>query len=162
MKKKGVLALVLVLGLLVGGYLWYAKRPEQKINKVVDHFLDAVEYDTTIFRKRSDVHDAVRETISDPVICSFKGDSRLPDGEFKFESICSRLDLLHRFSTRRDFTEVERSILLIGSKAQVTRMLKIEFAGPGYSGVQTWQLFFDLELGETWMITEIRGEEVKN
>lgn len=158
--KKWIFIGGLLIVALIFGYRWYNDQPEQKINRAVDQLIEAIEYSKLNFRERSDVHDAIREVTTETV--DFKGESPLPEGEISVDRLFNKLDLLHTMTTLRQFTELERTLLISGSEAQVTRTNEIKFAaGSSYQDTQTWKLIFDLELHGQWRIIRIRGEQIQ-
>ena len=158
--KKWIVLGVLLAAALISGYRWHANQPEQKINGVVDQLIEAVEYSKLNFRQRSEVHDAIREVMAETI--DFQGEAPLPEGEIGYDSIFSRLDFIHSVTTLREFTELDRSLMISNSEAQVTRTTEIKFAaGKSFGDTQTWKLIFDLELGEQWRIIRIRGELIQ-
>ena len=164
-----IVLIALILIAIIGGYLWHNHQPEQKITKVVDQFIGAVEYDSTKLRSRDDVHEAVKNSTSENIKLKFSDTDlpNLPSGldlprEMSIERICSRLDLLHSATTERVIKTVEDKIQLIGTKAQVTRIAEITMGSP-FLGKETnsWELVLDLELKDDWKITAIRAKRYR-
>jgi hypothetical protein len=159
--KKWLILGILIVFALISGYRWHANQPEQKINGVVDHLIEAVAYHKLNFRQRSDVHDAIREVMAETV--DFQGEAPLPEGEVSHERIFSQLDFMHSVTTLREFTELDRSLMISGAEAQVIRTTEIKFAaGKSFRDTQTWKLVFDLELDQKWRIIRIRGERIED
>lgn len=158
MKKRIFLVLLLAAG-LISGYRWYSQQPAQLVNGVVDLMIDAVEYDTTTFRQRSDVHDAVREVLAEKIEIQIKGGYSIPQETMSLEQVLRRLDFFHALPIDRKFTEVDQAIMVAGSEAQVTRTYKIKVPN-GNGSTQTWELVFDLERSDKWRIIKIRGNEL--
>ncbi|MEN8783059.1 MAG: hypothetical protein ABF379_01725 [Akkermansiaceae bacterium] len=158
--KPRIALIALILITLIGGYFWHSNQPRQKIRQTVDQFIEAVEYDSTKLRKREDVHEAVKSSTADTVslkVSELPFDLEVPR-KMAFESLCSRLDLLHSMTSEREFETLEEEIQLIGNKAQLTRISKITMAMPlREQKAESWELVFDLELKEQWKITAIRA-----
>jgi hypothetical protein len=153
---KRLLFLLLILLLPIGSYLWYRQTPEQQIGRVVDQFLDNVEKRTFSTRRKADVHEALGKVLA-PAI-EFQGEFPIPTEKMTLEEILAKVDFFHNYTSLIEITEIDRSIKLIGSKAQVYQTADIlAAAGKNAKDEQTWELIIDLEKGEDWRIIGVRG-----
>ncbi len=158
--KTRLTLIALILIAVGGGSVWYYNQPEQKISRVVDQFIGAVEYDSTKLRSRDDVHEAVRATTRESIklkVSELPFNIQVPD-EMAFNTLCSRLDLLHNMTSEREFKSLEQEVKVIKDKAQLTRIAEITMAAPLQERkTEAWKLVFDLELKGDWKITAIRA-----
>ena len=107
-------------------------------------------------RKPDDVKNAFTEILSDKV--DLQGASPIPNEKMTREGVLKKVTTFQAMTSLCEITESERTIKVIGSKAQVYLTAEIlAAAGKNNRGKQTWKLIFDLELSDSWRITGIRG-----
>jgi len=163
MKKRiaPILLIFLIFLVPVGGYLWHRQKPEQKIGRAVDQFLEHVEHRKISIRKPDDLKNAFTEVLSDKV--QLQGASPIPNEEMTLEEVIEKVSAFQAITTLCEITESERTIKVIGSKAQVYLTAEIYAAsGKKYKGREIWKLIFDLELSDSWRITGLRGTKQEN
>ncbi len=158
MTKRFFLLLLLILVMPIGGYLWYRQTPEQQIGRTIDQFLENVEHRKISIRSQDDVHKALAEVLAPKI--NLQGKFPIPTEEMTMEEIFEKIDLFHGMTSLCEMTEIERSIQIVGSKAQVYHSTDILVAaGKNNQDEQTWDLIIDLEKKEDWRITGIRGSK---
>jgi hypothetical protein len=158
--KTRIAIISLIVVALLSGFVWHYNQPKQKIDRTVDQFIDAIEYNSSNLRSRDDVHEAVGNSTAEPITLKV---SELPFNieiprEMSLEGFCKRIDLLHAMTVTRGFKKLEEDLQLMGNKAQLTRIDEITMTTPlRESKSELWELIFDLELKERWRITAIRA-----
>ncbi|MDA7860195.1 hypothetical protein N9073_01865 [Akkermansiaceae bacterium] len=158
--KTRIAIISLIIVAVIGGFVWHYNQPNQRINRTIDQFIGALEYNSSNLRSREDVHKAIQASTVEPITLKV---SELPFNleiprEMSVESLCNRVDRLHAITVRRKFTKREEDLQLMGNKAQLTRIDEITMTTPlRESKSELWELIFDLELTERWKITAIRA-----
>ena len=158
--KTRIAIISLIIVAVIGGFVWHYNQPNQRINRTIDQFIGALEYNSSNLRSREDVHKAIQASTVAPITLKV---SELPFNleiprEMSVESLCNRVDQLHAITVRRKFTKREEDLQLMGNKAQLTRIDEITMTTPlRESKSELWELIFDLELTERWKITAIRA-----
>lgn len=153
---KRLLFLLLILLIPIGGYLWYRQAPEQKIGRTVDQFLENIEHRKITTRRKVEVHESLSKVLAPKI--HLQGSTPIPNEEMTLQDFLDKVDLFHGFTSLCEITEVERTIKIIGNKAQVYHTADILVAaGKSNQDEQTWDLIFDLEKAEDWRIVAIRG-----
>ena len=158
--KHRIAIISLIVVAMIGGVVWYYNQPKQKINRTIDQFISAIEYNSTNLRSRKDVHEAVQASTAEPItlkVPELPFNLEIPK-EMSLEGLCNRVDQLHSITVRRKFTKREEDLQLVGNKAQLTRIDEITMTTPlRETKSELWELIFDLELKERWKITAIRA-----
>ena len=158
--KTRIAIISLIIVAVIGGIVWHYNQPNQRINRTIDQFIGALEYNSSNLRSREDVHKAIQASTAEPITLKV---SELPFNleiprEMSLESLCNRVDQLHSITVRRKFTKREEDLQLVGNKAQLTRIDEITMTSPlRESRSELWEIIFDLELKEGWKITAIRA-----
>ncbi len=158
--KTRIAIISLIVVALLSGFVWHYNQPKQKIDRTVDQFIDAIEYNSSNLRSRDDVHEAVENSTAEPITLKV---SELPFNieiprEMSLEGFCKQIDLLHAMTVTRGFKKLEEDLQLMGNKAQLTRIDEITMTTPlRESKSELWELIFDLELKERWRITALRA-----
>lgn len=157
MIKRFLLLLLILIPL--GGYLWYRQTPNQQVARSVDQLVSNLEHRRISTRRPIDVADALKKVLA-PTI-KLGGVSPIPTEEMSIEDVIEQVALLHSLSNSCEITEVDRSIQIVGTRAQVTQTSTIEVAaGVNYRNKETWEVILDLEKGEDWRIIGIRGRKM--
>ncbi|MDC0271869.1 hypothetical protein OAK34_02000 [Akkermansiaceae bacterium] len=160
--KTRIAIISLIIVAVIVGFVWHYNQPNQRINRTIDQFIGALEYNSSNLRSREDVHKAIQASTVEPITLKV---SELPFNleiprEMSLESLCNRVDQLHSITVRRKFTKREEDLQLVGNKAQLTRIDEITMTTPlRESKSELWELIFDLELTERWKITAIRAKK---
>ncbi|MDG2398950.1 MAG: hypothetical protein P8M04_00115 [Akkermansiaceae bacterium] len=158
--KTRIALISLILVAVISWYFWHYNQPKQQINRTVDQFIGAIEYNSSKLRSRQEVHEAVRTSTEEPItlkVLELPFNIEIPR-EMSLEGLCSRIDLLHSMTARRNFRKLEEDLQLMGNKAQLTRIDEITMTTPlREKKAELWELVFDLELQEQWKITAIRA-----
>jgi hypothetical protein len=158
--KTRIAIISLIVVALISGFVWHYNQPKQKIDRTVDQFIGAIEYNSSNLRSRDDVHEAVQISTAQPITLKV---SELPFNieiprEMSLEGLCKRIDLLHSMTVTRKFKKLEEDLQLMGNKAQLTRINEITMITPlRESKSELWELIFDLQLKERWEINAIRA-----
>ena len=158
--KTRIAIISLIIVAVIGGFVWHYNQPNQRINRTIDQFIGALEYNSSNLRSREDVHEAVQASTAEPITLKV---SELPFNleiprEMSVEGLCKRVDHLHAMTVTRGFTKREEDLQLMGNKAQLTRIDEITMTTPlRESKSELWELIFDLELTERWRITALRA-----
>jgi len=156
MKKAIVLGLVVALAIL-GGFIWHSRQPTQKINGTIDQLFDTVAHQKIFSPAAAEVKESLREVFADEVALS-KID-RFPGGTLSFNEIFNSVRTFQNFTTLCEFAEIERSVAIVGDRAQAFRTTTVAIAaGPDSRTEQTYDFTFDLENTDRWRITAIRAQ----
>ena len=159
--KTRIAIISLIVVAVISGLVWHYNQPKQRINRTIDQFIRAIEYNSSNLRSRDDVHEAIKVSTEDPItlkVLELPFNIDIPR-EISLEGLCNRIDLLHSMTVRREFQKLEEDIQLMGNKAQLTRIDEITMTSPlRESRSELWKIIFDLELKEGWKITAIRAK----
>jgi len=155
---KRLLILLLIL-IPLGGYLWYRQTPEQQVLRSVDQLVSNLEHRRISTRRPVDVAEALKEVLA-PTI-KLGGVFPIPTDEMSIDNVIEQVALLHSLSNSCEITEVDRSIQIVGTRAQVIQTSTIEVSyGVNGRNKETWEVILDLEKGEDWRIVGIRGHKM--
>ena len=91
--KTRIAIISLIIVAVIGGFVWHYNQPNQRINRTIDQFIGALEYNSSNLRSREDVHKAIQASIVEPITLKV---SELPFNleiprEMSLESLCNRI-----------------------------------------------------------------------
>lgn len=161
-KRLTIFSLTALILIFTGSYFYYQQRPEQKILKTVEKFLENIEHRKISTRRNSDLREALRALLAPQI--NLRGKHPIPSGKMQRDEVIAEIENLHLLTNFIKMTPLEHQLQLFANKAQVYQTVEIRgSSGIGakqYKAQETWELVIDLEKEHQWHITGISAKKM--